>query len=335
MAAGGVPLPPSGLVPVKCTVAYGDLPVGTPTVPTSKEESEEEKIKAQIKEEIKSFITLNCEKKTEGLSQYLCEFGKTHNTTTDAYLLNSKFFKGVKLGEGFFGDVYDSGLWTIDSDSDTVKDIIVKTQKLDVDDRHNPLFEAYINFVLINTIIMKNPGIGLVPTFGLFYCGRKDGRFCVDEDDKKIDENNSIFIVQEKKNAKPLSVVKKFTKEMLIQLFEILVKLEENNIYHRDINNGGNILVDTTQNDKIYLIDFGLASFMINGTQIYQNSNFFGNNASEDFTDICNLLWQYNKDLSKIIFEFKKDVVKKKDIKMSEIYQQCVPALLTVDGTPP
>ena len=287
----------------KATLAYGDISNMPMTTPTSKEE----KIKDQIKEEIKSFITFNCEKKTEGLSQYLCEFDKTHNTATNAYLLNSEFFKNAKiLGEGSFGAVYDSGLWTIDSDSDTVQDIIVKTQKLNVDvNRPDPLFEAYINFVLINTIIMENPGIGLVPTFGLFYCGRKGDMFCANEDGTKIDENNSIFIVQEKKNAKPLSVVRKFTKEMLIQLFEILVKLEKNGIYHCDINDG-NILVDETKNDKIYLIDFGLASFMMNQKRIHQRTTYFYNDndctAFDDFFAICTLLANYNKELFKIIY---------------------------------
>jgi len=301
--------------------------------PQVQPEKEKEKEKDMIKEEIQKFIIKNCDKKSEGLSQYLCEFGKIHNTTTDAYLLNSEFFKNAKiLGEGSFGTVYDSGLWTIDSDSDTVQDIIVKTQNLDVDvNRPEPLFEAYINFVLINTIIMENPGIGLVTTFGLFYCGRTGDMFCANEDGTKIDENNSIFIVQEKKNAKPLSVVKKFTKEMLIQLFEILVKLEEKGIYHRDIK-AGNILVDETKNDKIYLIDFGLASFMINGTQIYQKSNFFADNASEDFSDICNLLWQYNKDLSSIINPTNLYNFLTKDIKMSEIYNIITDLL---DETPP
>jgi hypothetical protein len=32
----------------------------------------------QIIEQIKSFIRLNCDKKTEGLIHYLCEFEKTH-----------------------------------------------------------------------------------------------------------------------------------------------------------------------------------------------------------------------------------------------------------------
>jgi serine/threonine protein kinase len=174
-------------------------------------------------------------------------------------------------------------------------------------------------------IIMKNPGIGLVPTFGLFYCGRKGDMFCVDKDGKKIDENNSIFIVQEKKNAKPLSVVKKFTKEMLIQLFEILVKLEENGIYHCDINNG-NILVDETNNDKIYLIDFGLASFMINKKRIYQRTTYFSgvndSTAFDDFFAICSLLSSYNRQLYQIIYSLLETIIKKfRNPKIKEIHE--------------
>lgn len=300
---------------------YTDI-AGNPEVqPEKKKEQEKEKEKDMIKIKIQKFIKENCEKKTEGLSHYLCEFDKTHNITknANAYLLNSEFFKDAKiLGEGHFGAVYDSGLWTIDNDSDTVQDIIVKTQKLNVDvNRPEPLFEAYINFVLINTIIMENPGIGLVPTFGLFYCGRKGDMFCVNKDGTKIDENTDIFIVQEKKDAKPLSVVEKFTKEMMIQLFEILVKLEEKGIYHSDINDG-NILVDN-KTGKIYLIDFGLASFMMeDGVRKHQrirNAKYFysKNNctAFDDFFAICAILSYLNYTLYIIIYPLLEEIIKK------------------------
>ena len=257
-----------------------------------------------IREQIQSFITLNCVEKTEGLMHYLCEFEKMRKIP-NAYLLNSEFFKEAKiLGEGNFGTVYDSGFWTIDIDSDTVQDIIVKTQKLGAAGRPDPLFEAYINFVLINAIILKTPDIGLVPTFGLFYCGRKDKMICVNEDGTKIDENTDIFIVQQKKDASPLSKDKKFNENMMMQLFEILVKLEEFNIYHGDIS-VNNILVDSSK--KIYLIDFGLASFPFptNGDrpqkQKHQRLGYFRDyeycSAFDDFFEICAILSQYNPDL--------------------------------------
>ena len=134
----------------------------------------------KIKDEIESFIKSNCDKKSEGLSHYLCEFDKQQkNKATNAYLLNSKFFEKERiLGQGSYGVVYDCGFWTIESKTGENKniDIVVKTQKLGVDETDpDPLYEAYINFVLINTIIMENPDIGLVPTFGLFYCVDKDG----------------------------------------------------------------------------------------------------------------------------------------------------------------
>ena len=280
----------AGGVPVTGRMSVEDIPISA---------QDREKIKEKIKDEIESFIKSNCDKKSEGLSHYLCEFDNQQKKATNAYLLNSEFFKNAQiLGEGSYGDVYDCGFWTIESKTGENKniDIVVKTQKLADDETGpDPLYEAYINFVLINMIIMENPDIGLVPTFGLFYCGRKDGMFCVDKDGNKINENNSIFILQEKKNAEPLSVVRKFTKEMLIELFKILVKLEENGIYHCDINDG-NILVDETNNNKIYLIDFGLASFMINGESIYQ-SDCDQSDCATDFLSICILLVEYNRDL--------------------------------------
>ena len=184
-AAGGVPV--TGRMPVE------DMPISAQD-------------REKIKDEIESFIKSNCDKKSEGLSHYLCEFDNQQKKATNAYLLNSEFFKNAQiLGEGSYGDVYDCGFWTIESKTGENKniDIVVKTQKLGFDETDpDPLYEAYINFVLINTIIMENPDIGLVPTFGLFYCDDKDGN--------KINKNNSIFILQEKKNAKTL---KKFTND--------------------------------------------------------------------------------------------------------------------------
>jgi hypothetical protein len=313
-------------------VGYNDMAGNQEVQPEKKKEQEKEKEKDMIKEEIQKFIIKNCDKKSEGLNHYLCEFDKTHNKAKNAYLLNSEFFKDAKiLGAGSYGVVYDSDssdLWTIDSvDSLIFKDIIVKTQNLDVDvNRPEPLFEAYINFVLINTIIMENPGIGLVTTFGLFYCGRidekdeKDEMFCANKDGTKIDENTDIFIVQEKKDAKSLIDVKKFTEEMMIQLFEILVKLEEKGIYHSDIH-PGNILVDN-KTGKIYLIDFGLASFMmeVDGVRKHQrikNAKYFYNKndctAFDDFFAICVILSIFNYELYQIIYPLLVNIIKKFD----------------------
>jgi len=279
----------------------------------------EKDIEEILKEEIKKFIEKQCEKKEEGLSNYLCKFDKTHNiSNANAYILNSEFFQNASiLGQGFFGIVYDSGLWTIDNESDTVQDIIVKTQKLS---QKTNIFEAYINLVLINQIIMENKDIGLVPTFGIFYCGRKlsykysDGvkiqknLYCKHSDGTQIYENNDIFIVQEKKYAKNLSDTKIFTVEMLHKLFGILIILEKNGIYHNDIN-VGNILVD--KNGNIYLIDFGLASFMFNDKRYNSRHEYGKITAFNDFYSICTILSVFNNNLYVKIYPVLESIINK------------------------
>lgn len=282
-----------------------------------KEENEKfELLKKPFQEKIDAFLKIMCEQKTDGIEHYLCEFDKTHNKNGEAYILNSTFFKDKKiLGEGAYGKVYDAGLWTIDSDDShdsKTYNIVIKTIKLGSNYRIEPLIESYINLVLINGIIIKKPTIGLVITFGIFYCGKKDEeKFCMDDDKTEITKNKDIFIVQEKINGTTLRNKKVgfvFTKDMLIELFEILIKLEENGIYHSDLNTTNIIMSDT---GKIYLIDFGLASFMFNDKRLFQRERTYFSKSKDDnmctafndFFAVCKLLSEYNRELFSKIYK--------------------------------
>jgi serine/threonine protein kinase len=285
-----------------------------------KEENEKfELLKKPFQEKIDAFLKIMCEQKTDGIEHYLCEFDKTHNKNGEAYILNSTFFKDKKiLGEGAYGKVYDAGLWTIDSDDShdshdsKTYNIVIKTIKLGSNYRIEPLIESYINLVLINGVIIKNPTIGLVTTFGIFYCGKKgEEKFCMDDDKTEITKNKDIFIVQEKINGTTLRNKKVdfvFTKDMLIELFEILIKLEENGIYHSDLNTTNIIMSDT---GKIYLIDFGLASFMFNDKRLFQRERTYFSKSKDDnmctafndFFAVCKLLSEYNRELFSKIYK--------------------------------
>lgn len=301
-----------------------------------KEENEKfELLKKPFQEKIDAFIKTMCEQKTDGIEHYLCEFDKTHNKNGEAYILNSTFFKDKKiLGEGAYGKVYDAGLWTIDShdshDSKTYN-IVIKTIKLGSNYRIEPLIESYINLVLINGVIIKNPTIGLVTTFGIFYCGKKGEKFCMNDDKTEITQNKDIFIVQEKINGTTLRNKKVgfvFTKDMLIELFEILIKLEENGIYHSDLNTTNIIMSDT---GKIYLIDFGLASFMFNDKRRFQREKTYFSlskydnmcTAFNDFFAVCKLLSEYNRELFSKIYKILEDIFNEFDpkplVKMEEM----------------
>ena len=301
-----------------------------------KEENEKfELLKKPFQEKIDAFIKTMCEQKTDGIEHYLCEFDKTHNKNGEAYILNSTFFKDKKiLGEGAYGKVYDAGLWTIDSDDShdsQTYNIVIKTIKLGSNYRIEPLIESYINLVLINGVIIKNPTIGLVTTFGIFYCGKKGEKFCMHDDKTEITQNKDIFIVQEKINGTTLRNKKVgfvFTKDMLIELFEILIKLEENGIYHSDLNTTNIIMSDT---GKIYLIDFGLASFMFNDKRCFQREKTYFSlskydnmcTAFNDFFAVCKLLSEYNRELFSKIYKILEDIFNEFDpkplVKMEEM----------------
>lgn len=79
----------------------------------------------------------------------------------------------------------------------------------------------------------------------------------------KFDPNNGLCLVQEYKEAQPLSKLRTFSpeeiKSIAVQLLKILVYLQQEripSIFHRDIK-PENVLVDNQ--NKVYLIDFGLA----------------------------------------------------------------------------
>jgi serine/threonine protein kinase len=93
-----------------------------------------------------------------------------------------------------------------------------------------------------------------------------------------FDSGNGLCLVQEFKNAQPLSNPRSYTPEQIkkiaIQLLEILIYLQEKTgysepIYHRDIK-PDNILLDDQL--KVYLIDFGLAKM---GNREVNNSSIF------------------------------------------------------------
>ncbi|EAZ88124.1 serine/threonine protein kinase, partial [Crocosphaera chwakensis] len=93
----------------------------------------------------------------------------------------------------------------------------------------------------------------------------------------RFDPGDGLCLVQEYKNAQPLSTSRSFSpqqiKSITVQLLEILVYLQEERIppiFHQDIK-PENILVN--DNIKVYLIDFGLARI---GTNTMALSSMMG-----------------------------------------------------------
>jgi len=169
--------------------------------------------------------------------------------------------------------------------------------------------EVYINYVLLNTLLIENPGLNLVFTYGIFVC--KNLTMTDDKVNKKIlcDQNTNILFYQEFAQGKTLHELLKnaqidlpFLKEILQKVFETMIYLE-NSIYkiaHNDLHTD-NIMVNT-EDRSVKIIDWGLSSFLAETGTYYQPFFYDGyyngdynkkesfpdnHTASQDFYFLC------------------------------------------------
>jgi hypothetical protein len=176
-----------------------------------------------------------------------------------------------KISEGFFGSVYDS----IDFNNNNM---IVKVPKIIRTDTIN---EMFVNFVIINKLLILNPTLGLVPSYGIIKCNLDKPT-----DKCNLDNNGPLTYFLVMKKIKGITLLellkeKKITtvKEIrngIKQILNLLIILQESEYHleHGDLNTR-NIIID--ENFKWFIIDYGFSTFTIIDGGINKNviSSFF------------------------------------------------------------
>lgn len=180
----------------------------------------------------------------------------------DIFSYYNKISKFKNIAKGAFGKVY-SGKFND-------KDLYTSIVKIPFGDSLNDdIIEAYINLCIINDIILNNiiksKSINLIFTFGLFFVPYCDLEKTLVKD-CDVHQKLSIQLIQQA--IEPSKTLKEVLKagvslDLLIlyfrQIFEQLIFGEESNyeLIHNDLH-VANILI---QQNKIYIIDWGISSF--------------------------------------------------------------------------
>lgn len=173
-----------------------------------------------------------------------------------------KISKFKNIAKGSFGKVYSGKL--------NDKDIYSCIVKIPFGDSLNDeIIEAYINLCIINDIILNNiiksKSINLIFTIGLFFLPYCDFENTLAKD-YNFHQKLSIQLIQQA--IEPVKTLKDVLKsgislDLLIlylrQIFEQLIFVEESKheLIHNDLH-ASNILI---QQNKVYIIDWGISSF--------------------------------------------------------------------------
>lgn len=236
-------------------------------------------------EKIINFLTKHVRNKScikglhlkNNLHKLMCKFSLRYSSKLNKS--NIKINDIKKINSGQYGEIYRFGSF------ENIP-IIIKSP---LEFREKNIREIYINYVIINSLLMKNDELytNLIPTYGFFICNhtyKKDNLISLCEENK--DDYPNIHLVQKFADAKEFqdfleddktsfSQFKKIFKKVFI----ILSKLENTRfkLYHNDLHSS-NILIDNITLEP-YIIDFGISSFKV-GNNYYINSweSIYNNN---------------------------------------------------------
>ena len=145
------------------------------------------------------------------------------------------------------------------------------------------LYEAFVNIVIINNYIERNPGVNLplVPTFGIFMCpiylDYDDCQICIDKNNGTYSQVNGNYLMITQKNmigsitfadylSKPYSTLGN-VKKIFFKVINMLNMLQDGpyRLIHGDLHTS-NILVSSDEDAaECWIIDWGMASFSIRG----------------------------------------------------------------------
>jgi len=167
------------------------------------------------------------------------------------------------IAQGNNGMIIDSGYFE--------KNPIIT--KIELEEGNTQITEIFINMVIINNLIIDGyEKDSLIPTFGIFSCKSKGDDFCLEKGEEKM------FLVQQKIEGVTLKTMLKnstFTLDdlqiVLGRIFSILIMLEKSpyKIAHHDLH-AENIMLNPKKLTQIWLLDFGLSSFSVDGIR-YNN----------------------------------------------------------------
>jgi hypothetical protein len=235
------------------------------------------------------------------------------------------------LEKGSYGSVFKQNIELQNCKFDVITKVnIPEVIKGKIDFDTDNIREAFLNYVAVNSILMKMPNLNLVPTFGIFICEheyketKKDNKthykllsICKGNN---MDGLPNIHLVQQQIKGKELAdVINNFSlfelKIIIYQIFHTLVELENSpyKIYHTDLHSG-NILID--ENNCPFIIDFGLSSFTLNNHR-YRSRNSEKNYSEKthicsglyDLAELMNSIRKRSRD--KNVIEYTTNILKK------------------------
>ena len=217
------------------------------------------------------------------LEKMLCYFSLHYSVEPDP--TNKQFVKtSKKLAKGVYGQVYESGV---------IKGVNLVTKSQFVFNEES-IHEIFVNFVIINTLLLAKKTRHLVPSYGLFICQH----FTINHEDKYhkkevvgicqdnihydhtvSDRKPNVHLIQERIKGKSLGdmlsdgklTLSQF-KKIIRTILDVMVVLETSpyKLYHNDLHSN-NILVSQTL--EPYIIDFGFSSFEIGHKHIFNNNH--------------------------------------------------------------
>jgi serine/threonine protein kinase len=225
------------------------------------------------------------------LEKMLCYFSLHYPIEPDPS--NRQFVKtSNKLAKGVYGQVYRSG---------TVKGVNLVTKSQFIFNEES-IHEIFVNFVIINTLLLAKKTSHLVPSYGLFICPH----FTIHNDKVKYyrkevvgicednthyehtvsDKKPNVHLIQERVDGRLLSDMLsdgKLTlpqfKQIIRKVLDTMVILETSpyKLYHNDLHSN-NIIVSPAL--EPYVIDFGFSSFEIDEIN---HKHIFNNNYEPEY----------------------------------------------------
>ena len=212
------------------------------------------------------------------LYRFLKEFPVAPTISNSVLVHMDRFIK-----KGNYGNIYYTEFDGIDLVTKLVREF-----------EHSVIRELFINFVIINSILLSGKATRhLVPTYGIFICQHAFSKtskrvkrltgICKADKNETLDGKPNLHMVQELIHGNTLDVLLETISclefhRIICSTLKIMILLEESpyRLYHSDLH-CKNIMIKG--NGDVYIIDFGFSSFTYDGVRY--RSNFLERDYSE------------------------------------------------------